>query len=258
MIKNSDIYNMDNRIYNTRDQNENQNSGQKKGPGRKVRKLFRDIKKLKTNENQNSGQKKGPGKGVRKLFRDIKKLKTYVEKLKVKVSNLKFDNNRLRRKVDMLTVQNNELLKNKPTSDNKQNQSQNLQYVGFFYPYFMNNINNQNQQKHPLSLNSPIFIPKNKNQTSDSYNRKENVNNPIDVSSSKFSFENKSDNNEFHFDKKTNSRFNIENLRTESEKVKKVSPEKPNSLSEKLKDIKSISEQKINQVPNIALEQEKF
>ena len=110
MIKNSDM-------YNTRNQNENQNSGQKKGPGKKVRKLFRDIKKL----------------------------KTYVRKLKVRVSNLQLDNDRLRRKVDMLTVQNNELLKNEPTSDNK-----------------------QNQQKHPLSLNSPIFIPKNKNQTNNS------------------------------------------------------------------------------------------
>ena len=223
MIKNSDM-------YNTRNQNENQNSGQKKGPGKKVRKLFRDIKKL----------------------------KTYVRKLKVRVSNLQLDNDRLRRKVDMLTVQNNELLKNEPTSDNKQNQSQNLQYVGFLYPCFMNNINNQNQQKHPLSLNSPIFIPKNKNQNSDSYNRKENVNNPIDVSSSKFSFENKSDNNEFRSDKKINSRFNIENSRTESEKVQNIIQKKPSSLSEKLKDIKSISEQKINQVPNIALEQEKF
>ena len=99
-----------------------------------------------------------------------KKLKTYVRKLKVRVSNLQLDNDRLRRKVDMLTVQNNELLKNEPTSDNK-----------------------QNQQKHPLSLNSPIFIPKNKNQTNNSYNQKKNVNNHIDVSSSKLSFEDKSD-----------------------------------------------------------------
>lgn len=62
----------------------------------------------------------------------------------------------------------------------------------------------------------------------------------------------------FCFGKKIKSWLSIEHLRTELEKAKDIIPENPRSLSEKLKNIKASSSQKINKVPNMTSEQEKF
>lgn len=68
----------------------------------------------------------------------------------------------------------------------------------------------------------------------------------------------RTDNYGLHFGKKIKSLLNIESLRTKLEKVKDIIPKNPRSLSEKLKDIKASSSQKINKVPNMTSEQEKF
>ena len=62
----------------------------------------------------------------------------------------------------------------------------------------------------------------------------------------------------FCFGKKIRSWLSIEHLRIELEKAKDIIPENPRSLSEKLKNIKASSSQKINKVPNMTSEQEKF
>ena len=62
----------------------------------------------------------------------------------------------------------------------------------------------------------------------------------------------------FCFGKKIKSWLSIEHLRTELEKAKDIIPKKPRSISEKLKNIKASSSQKINKVPNMTSEQENF
>ena len=265
--------------------------------------------------NQIADQNIKPNKNIRRLLKVQGRLKTEVQTLKKEVDRLKRDNDRLRRNNDILTVENDQLKQsafsfmqqnqNQLNFYNGQNQSLNLNSFGSLYQVTPISVNNQfRQQKYPLSLNSSVFMPKNKNQTCNQYNQPQNVNKHTKISAPKLDYKNewdhkvlkqlsnlgndksvkninmlqkttnginsyfqssiianlkqRTDNYGLHFGKKIKSLLNIESLRTKLEKVKDIIPKNPRSLSEKLKDIKASSSQKINKVPNMTSEQEKF
>lgn len=222
-----------------------------------------------------------------KLRTENQTLKTEVDRLRRKNDMLTVENCQLKQFAFPLMQQN----QNQQASYSGRNPSLNLSNVecpSHVQPsrVFGDNLNNQSiTEQTALKVTSPAFIPKGDSQTHSSHNQHQNANDHINISTLKANYKNKiddkvlnplnnlgndesvknintlqktTDNYGLYVGKKTKSWFNIESLRTELEQAKDMISENPRSLSEKLKDIKASSQQKINKVPNMTSEQEKF